>query len=39
MDKLPTYYRRNQYSGLESMLVMMQNNIAQKRIVQQLDVR
>jgi hypothetical protein len=30
---------RNQYSGLESMLVMMQNNIAQKRIVQQLDVR
>jgi outer membrane protein TolC len=34
MDKLPTYYKaKSQYSGLESMLVMMQNNIAQKRIV------
>jgi len=34
MDKLPTYYKaKSQYSGLQSMLVMMQNNIAQKRIV------
>jgi len=34
MDKLPTYYKaKSQYSGLESMLVMMQNSIAQKRIV------
>ena len=34
MDKLPTYYKaKSQYSGLQSMLVMMENNIAQKRIV------
>jgi outer membrane protein TolC len=34
MDKLPTYYKaKSQYSGLQSMLVMMQNNISQKRIV------
>lgn len=34
MDKLPTYYKaKSQYSGLQSMLVMLQNNIAQKRIV------
>jgi outer membrane protein TolC len=34
MDKLPTYYKaKSQYSGLQSILVMMQNNISQKRIV------
>ncbi|MGO4817491.1 TolC family protein [Flavobacterium sp. W22_SRS_FP1] len=34
MDKLPTYYKaKSQYSGLQSMLVMMQNGISQKRIV------
>lgn len=34
MDKLPTYYKaKSQYSELQSMLVMLQNNIAQKRIV------
>ncbi|EIA09463.1 TolC family protein [Flavobacterium frigoris] len=34
MDKLPTYYKaKSQYSGLQSMLVMLQNNIAQKRIM------
>lgn len=34
MDKLPTYYKaKSQYSGLQSMLVMLQNNISQKRIV------
>ncbi|MGO4904557.1 TolC family protein [Flavobacterium sp. W20_MBD1_R3] len=34
MDKLPTYYKaKSQYSGLQSMLVMMENNVAQKRIV------
>ncbi|RTY86965.1 TolC family protein [Flavobacterium sp. RSP15] len=34
MDKLPTYYKaKSQYSGLQSMLVMLENNIAQKRIV------
>jgi outer membrane protein TolC len=31
MDKLPTYYKaKSQYSGLESMLVMLENSIAQK---------
>jgi outer membrane protein TolC len=34
MDKLPTYYKaKSQYSGLQSMIVMLENNIAQKRIV------
>lgn len=34
MDKLPTYYKaKSQYSGLQSMLVLLENNIAQKRIV------
>jgi outer membrane protein TolC len=34
MDKLPTYYKaKSQYSGLQSMLVMLENNIAQKRIM------
>jgi outer membrane protein TolC len=33
MDKLPTYYKaKSQYSGLQSMLVMMQNSVSQKRI-------
>jgi outer membrane protein TolC len=34
MDKLPTYYKaKSQYSGLQSMLVMLENSIAQKRIM------
>lgn len=34
MDKLPTYYKaKSQYSGLQSMIVMLENNISQKRIV------
>lgn len=34
MDKLPTYYKaKSQYSVLQSMIVMLQNDIAQKRIV------
>lgn len=34
MDKLPTYYKaKSQYSALQSMEVMLQNEIAQKRIV------
>ncbi|ESU19085.1 heavy metal RND efflux outer membrane protein, CzcC family [Flavobacterium cauense R2A-7] len=34
MDKLPTYYKaKSQYSALQSMIVMLQNDIAQKRIV------
>jgi len=34
MDKLPTYYKaKSQYSILESMIVMLQNNISQKRIM------
>lgn len=34
MDKLPTYYKaKSQYSALESMVVMLQNNISQKRIM------
>jgi outer membrane protein TolC len=34
MDKLPTYYKaKSQYSNLQSMVVMLQNNISQKRIV------
>lgn len=33
MDKLPTYYKaKSQYSGLQSMIVMLQNTISQKRI-------
>ena len=33
MDKLPTYYKaKSQYSALESMVVMLQNDISQKRI-------
>lgn len=34
MDKLPTYYKaKSQYGALESMIVMLQNNISQKRIM------
>lgn len=34
MDKLPTYYKaKSQYSALESMIVMLKNQIAQKRIM------
>lgn len=34
MDKLPTYYKaKSQYSVLQSMIVMLQNDIAQKRIM------
>ncbi|MBG6110454.1 outer membrane protein TolC [Flavobacterium sp. CG_9.10] len=34
MDKLPTYYKaKSQYSKLQSMTVMLQNDISQKRIV------
>lgn len=34
MDKLPTYYKaKSQYSTLESMIVMLQNDISQKRIM------
>jgi len=33
MDKLPTYYKaKSQYSDLESEIVMLKNNIAQKKI-------
>lgn len=34
MDKLPTYYKaKSSYNEMQSMEVMLQNNIAQKRIV------
>ncbi|KGO93815.1 TolC family protein [Flavobacterium enshiense] len=34
MDKLPTYYKaKSQYSMLQSMIVMLQNDISQKRIM------
>ncbi|PWA05805.1 TolC family protein [Flavobacterium psychrotolerans] len=34
MDKLPTYYKaKSQYGTLESMIVMLQNDISQKRIM------
>ncbi len=34
MDKLPTYYKaKSQYSTLQSMIVMLQNDISQKRIM------
>ena len=34
MDKLPTYYKaKSQYSALQSMIVMLQNDISQKRIM------
>jgi outer membrane protein TolC len=34
MDKLPTYYKaKSQYSALQSMVVMLQNDISQKRIL------
>ena len=34
MDKLPTYYKaKSEYSKLESMIVMLQNDISQKRIM------
>jgi outer membrane protein TolC len=34
MDKLPTYYKaKSQYGSLESMIVMLQNDISQKRIM------
>lgn len=34
MDKLPSYYKaKSQYSELENMIVMLQNDISQKRIM------
>lgn len=34
MDKLPTYYKaKSQYNALESMILMLQNDISQKRIM------
>ena len=34
MDKLPTYYKaKSQYSALQSMVVMLENEISQKKIV------
>ncbi len=34
MDKLPTYYKaKSQYSELQNMIVMLQNDIVQKRIM------
>lgn len=34
MDKLPTYYKaKSQYSALENMILMLQNDISQKRIM------
>lgn len=34
MDKLPTYYKaKSQYSELQNMIVMLQNDVAQKRIM------
>ncbi|MFV5699787.1 TolC family protein [Flavobacterium sp. ZT3R17] len=34
MDKLPTYYKaKSQYGTLQSMIVMLQNDISQKRIM------
>jgi outer membrane protein TolC len=34
MDKLPTYYKaKSQYSELQNMIVMLQNDITQKRIM------
>ena len=34
MDKLPTYYKaKSQYSILENMIVMLQNDISQKRVM------
>ena len=34
MDKLPTYYKaKSQYSALQSMILMLQNDISQKRIM------
>jgi outer membrane protein TolC len=34
MDKLPTYYKaKSQYNSLQSMVVMLQNDISQKRIM------
>ena len=34
MDKLPTYYKaKSQYSTLESMILMLQNDISQRRIM------
>ena len=34
MDKLPTYYKaKSQYSTLQGMIVMLQNDISQKRIM------
>jgi outer membrane protein TolC len=34
MDKLPTYYKaKSQYSTLQSMVIMLQNDISQKRIM------
>ncbi|WP_310559116.1 TolC family protein [Flavobacterium sp.] len=34
MDKLPTYYKaKSQYSTLQSMILMLQNDISQKRIM------
>ena len=34
MDKLPTYYKaKSQYSNLQSMIVMLENDVSQKRIM------
>jgi len=34
MDKLPTYYKaKSQYSALESEIIMLKNNITQKKII------
>ena len=34
MDKLSTYYKaKSQYNELESMIIMLQNDISQKRIM------
>jgi hypothetical protein len=38
MDKLPTYYKANPY-GLESMLVMLQNNISKRILLNTLMAR
>jgi hypothetical protein len=40
MDKLPTYYKaKSQYSVLESMVVMLQNEISQKIALNTLMAR
>ena len=41
MDKLPTYYKaKSQYSTLQSMILMLKNDISQKKIyAEYLDVK